>query len=82
MNGREIRHAQIFNAVSEIVLRTYGFVPLDVRESAAASVIQQVVLDQAYHEKWVREEGVKVGYSPQLVNDMVAQLHAPLGAAS
>ena len=82
MNGHEIRHAQIFRAVSEIVLKTYGFVPLSVRESAAASVIQQVVLDQAYHEKYLREEGCKVGYSSQLIADMVAEMHAPLGATS
>jgi hypothetical protein len=82
VNGREVRHAQIFNAVSEIVLRTYGFVPLDVRESAAASVIQQVILDQAYHEKWVREEGLKAGYSGQLIVDMITACQAPLGATA
>jgi hypothetical protein len=82
VNGREVRHAQIFNAVSEIVLKTYGFVPLDVRESAAASVIQQVVLDQAYYEKYLREEALKVGYSENLVADMLTELHAPLGGAA
>ena len=81
MNGHEVRHAQIFRAVSEAILKTYGFVPLSVREDAAAYAVTQVILEQAYAEKFLRDDATKIGYSQRLVDDMIEQLHAPLGAA-
>lgn len=82
MTGHQIRQAQLFNAISEAVLKTYGHVSLSAREEMTAHVVYQVTLEQAYHEHWVREQAVKAGYAVAEVVDMVASLHAPLGGVA
>ena len=79
MTGHEVRHAQLFNAVSEAILTSYGWVPFAVREEITAHAIAEVIFYQAEHENWVRDQAVKGGYTPEHVADMVTKLHAPIG---
>ena len=79
MTGHEVRHAQMYCAISEAILKTYGWVTFDVREEIVAHAIQQVVLEQAYHEDYVRGCATNSGYTPEHVTDMITKLHAPIG---
>ena len=81
MNGHQVRHAQLYCAISEAILTSYGWVPFAVREDIVAHAIAEVIFYQAEHENWVRDQATKGGYTPEHVADMVEKLHAPIGEA-
>lgn len=82
MTGHQIRQRKLFNAISEAVLTTYGRVSLSALEVITAGAIEQIVLEQAYHENFMREQAAKAGYAVADIADMVASLHAPIGGAA
>lgn len=82
MNGHQVRHRKMYEAISEAVLTSYGWVPAPVMEDIVAHTIAEVVLYQAGHEDWVRAQASKAGYTPADAADMVSELHAPMGGAA
>jgi len=82
VNGHQVRHKKIYEAVGEALLTTYGFVPAAVLEDIVADAIAKVITYQAHHEYFVRQQAVKAGYTAKDAADMVAVLHAPIGGAA
>ena len=81
MNAHQMRQHQLYAAISESVLKAYGWVPPSVLEEVTTHVVHQITLEQAYHVERIREQAAKAGYKLEEVADLIAALHAPIGGA-
>jgi hypothetical protein len=81
MSGHQIRQLKVFSALAEAIHRAYGWVPRSLIEDLTAEVCLAVTLEQAYAEKEWRDLAARAHLPADLVAEVVAELHLPIGGA-